>query len=119
MVAVRGVDRLGIARMLEDFGALDATPYGARIERALDPGIGMFLADHHGLGEFFMGVAPAIDGADADLKMLGEFVIGGTEAAHLAGLIDEFWFVDHGAVDSAGGVGVESRGGAGKMSVGF
>jgi hypothetical protein len=41
--------------------------------------------------------------------MLGEFLVGRAEAAHLAGDSGEFWFVDHGAVDSAGWVGVESR----------
>ena len=61
------------------------------------------------LGELLMGVAPAIDGADADLEMLGELFVGGVETAHAPGLVYEFWFVDHGAVDSAGGVGVESR----------
>jgi len=29
--------------------------------------------------------------------MLGEFLVGGTEAAHRARLIGKFWFVDHGA----------------------
>jgi len=69
----------------------------------------MLLADDYGLGELFMGVAPAIDGADADLEMLGELLVGGAELAEFRSLIGEFWFVDHGAVDSAGGVGVESR----------
>ena len=109
MVGVGGIDRLGIAGVLEDFGALDAAANGAGIERAFDPGIGMFLAGHDCLGEFLMRVAPAIDGADADVEMLGELFVGGAEAAHLAGYGCKFWFVDHGAVNSAGGVGVESR----------
>ena len=53
------------------------------------------------------------------LEMLGELLVCGAEAAHLAGHGGEFGFVDHGAVDSAGGVGVESRVLGGKMSVGF
>ena len=55
-----GVDRFGIAGMLEDFGALDAAPHSAAIKRVLDTGIGMFLADHDGLGERLMGFAPAM-----------------------------------------------------------
>jgi len=108
-VRVGGADRLFVASVPEDFGALDAAPYGAGIERSLDAGIGMLLADDHGLGELLMAVAPAIDGADADLEMLGELFVCSAEAAHLASLGGEFGFVDHGAVDSAGGVGVESR----------
>jgi hypothetical protein len=41
------------------------------------------------LGECLMTVAPAIDGADADFEMLGELLVGGAEAAELAGLIGE------------------------------
>ena len=108
-----------VAGVLEDLGALDAAPDGAGIERALDPGVGVLLADDDRLGELLMGVAPAIDGADADLEMLGELFVGGAEAAHVPRLLGKFWFVDHGAVDSAGGVGVESRVAVGKMSVGF
>jgi len=109
IVGVGGVDRLWIACMLEDPGALHAASDCAGIERAFDPGIGMFLAGHDCLGEFFVRVAPAIDGADADVEMLGEFLVCGAEAAHFAGYGCEFGFVDHGAVDSAGGAGVESR----------
>jgi len=43
----------------------------------------------------------------------GEFVANRAEAAHGAGLGGEGWSVDHGAGDSAGGVGIEPRLGIG------
>jgi hypothetical protein len=38
--------------------------------------------------------------------MIGEFLVGGTEAAHHAGLVGEFGFVDHGTgiAGAAGGL---------------
>ena len=104
----RQIDRIGridriLAGMLEDLGALDGAADDAGIERTFDPGVGMLLADDHGLGEGLMGVAPAIDGADADLEMLGELFIGRAETAHGTGLIGKFGFVDHGIGITAAG----------------
>ncbi|GAA0328016.1 hypothetical protein GCM10009087_42790 [Sphingomonas oligophenolica] len=113
MEAIGRIDRIGIAGMLEDLHALDAAADGAGIESAFDAGIRVLLAGDDCLGEFLMGVAPAINGADADLEMLGEFLVSGAEAAEVAGLIGKGGFVDHGAADSAGWVAVESTVGVG------
>ena len=108
MEAIGRVDRIGISGVLEDLHPLHAAADGAGIEGAFYAGVGMFLAGDDGLSELLMGVAPAINGADADLEMLSEFLVGGAEAAEVAGLIGEVGFVDHKAADSAGGLRVES-----------
>jgi hypothetical protein len=38
--------------------------------------------------------------------MIGEFLVGGAEPAHHAGLVGEFGFVDHGAGIAAAGGGL-------------
>jgi hypothetical protein len=75
----------------------DGAPYGARMERAFDAGVGLLLADDDRLGECRMGIAPAADRPDADLAMVGEFRIGGAGAASVAGLIGKGGFIGHGA----------------------
>ncbi len=106
VMLVGRIDRIGVAGALEHLRALDGAANSARIECALDAGIGMLLASDDSLGEFLMRIAPPIDGADADLEMLGEFLVGGAETAHGAGLSGEFGFVDHAAWNSGAGGGV-------------
>jgi len=108
------MDRV-FAGALEHFGTLHGAANGAGIERALDASVGMLLAGDNGFGESLMRVAPAIDGADAHLEMLGEFLVGGTEAAHGAGPIGKFWFVDHGAGIAAAAWSLNQAGGVGNV----
>jgi len=93
---VGGIDGVWIAGVLKDLYPVDAASDRTGVKRALYPGVGVLLAGDDGLGEFLMVVAPAIDGADAHLKMLGELLVGCAEAAELGGLLSIFGLVEHG-----------------------
>jgi hypothetical protein len=55
----------------------------------------MLAAEDECLSEVAMGVAPVIKRADAYLEILGDFLVGGAEAAEVVGLIGIGGVVGH------------------------